>query len=431
MKRAVLVINSGSSSIKFGVYALTGSSTAERVFSGQVDGIDSRPRFIASDSRGVRLADEVFLPESREQIGHDDALASVWKWLDSHRAGFDLVAAGHRVVHGGERFHGPAMVNPAVLDDLDRLVPLAPMHQPNNLAAIRAIARLHPGLPQVACFDTAFHGTQPQVARAFALPPEFSAAGIRRFGFHGLSYEFIAGVLPRYLGERANGRVVVAHLGSGASMCALLGRRSIAATTGFSALDGLPMGTRCGAIDPGVILHLLQEKGMDVESVSELLYHRSGLLGVSGLSPDMRVLLKSESRAAAAAIELFVYRVARELGSLAAALGGLDALVFTGGIGEHSPEIRSRICARTGWLGALLDETANSNGAESVSAATSQVAILAIPTNEEAVIAGQTARTLAAHLSAHSVTSRLPEHQDVLEHGENHAKRHEADSCQT
>jgi acetate kinase len=405
MTRALIVINSGSSSIKFGVYALTGSSPPALVVSGQVEGIGTMPRLIASDSSGKRLTDAILSPDSRAPFSHDEALTAVWKWADSHRTGLDMVAAGHRVVHGGDRFHGPAVIDRAVLEQLELLAPLAPMHQPNNLSAIRAIASLKPGLLQVACFDTAFHGTQPKVARAFALPPELSDAGIRRFGFHGLSYEYIAGVLPRYLGKRAEGRIVVAHLGSGASMCALLGRRSIAATTGFSALDGLPMGTRCGAIDPGVILYLLQEKKMNVESVSDLLYRRSGLLGVSQLSQDMRVLLGSKSRAAAAAIELFVYRAARELGSLAAALGGLDGLVFTGGIGERSPEIRSRICAQARWLGAELDEVANANGAEKISAATSDIEILAIPANEEAVIAGHTAQLLADRVSTAVATS--------------------------
>lgn len=395
MTRQVIVINSGSSSIKFGVYALAGSSPPEIVVTGQVEGIGTTPRLIASDSRGKRLTNATLIPHSRGSFSHDEALTSVWKWLDSRHAGLDLVAAGHRVVHGGDRFQGPAVVDRAVLEQLEKLVPLAPMHQPRNLSAIRAIARLRPGLPQVACFDTSFHGTQPPVARAFALPPEFSDAGVKRFGFHGLSCEYIAGVLPRYMGSRADGKIVVAHLGSGASMCALLGRRSVAATTGFSALDGLPMGTRCGAIDPGVILYLLLEKKMDAQSVSELLYNRSGLLGVSQQSQDMRVLLRSGSPAAAAAIELFVYRAVRELGSLAAALGGLDGLVFTGGIGEHSPEIRSRICAQARWLGVELDETANAQGAEKISAATSATAVLAIATNEEAVIAAHTGQLIA------------------------------------
>ena len=405
MKRALIVINTGSSSIKFGFYGLAESSDPELLFSGRAEGVDERTRFIVSDAAGRRLADSVLSPDSTLPFNHDDALGLVWQWLDSHRAEFDLVAAGHRVVHGGDRFHGPVMVDAAALDYLERLAPLAPLHQPHSLAGIHAIAKKEPGLPQFACFDTAFHITQPPVARAFALPRQFSDAGIKRFGFHGLSFEYIAGVLPRYLGKRADGRIVIAHLGSGAGMCALLNRRSVAATTGFSALDGLPMGTRCGAIDPGVILYLLQEMSMDVESVSDLLYRRSGLLGVSGLSQDMRVLLRSEDPAAAAAVELFVYRVSRELGSLAAALGGLDGLIFTGGIGEHSPEVRSRICAHAEWLGVRIDDDTNSSGDETISTAMSKVAVLVIPTNEEAVIASHTSRLLANRLSTQAVTT--------------------------
>ncbi len=399
MTRSLIVINSGSSSVKFGVYAMSESAPPVPLASGRVEEIDSRPRFLAFDSSGNRIPGSVLSIDSGGPIGHEEALGIVIKWLDRHNAGLDLAAVGHRVVHGADRFRGPVLVDPAVLYQLDQLVPLAPLHQPNNLAAIRAISRLRPGLPQVACFDTSFHGTQPPVARAFALPPELSAHGIKRFGFHGLSFEYIAGVLPEYLGKRAAGRIVAAHLGSGASMCALLDRRSIAATTGFSALDGLPMGTRCGALDPGVILYLLQEKGMDAGSVGDLLYRRSGLLGVSGISQDMRVLLESRSGAASEAVELFVYRAARELGSLAAALGGLDGLVFSGGIGEHSPEIRSRICAQAEWLGVALNESENSKGSRTISAASSEVTVVTIPTNEEAVIAGHTAQLLAAHLS--------------------------------
>lgn len=394
MTPAVVVVNAGSSSIKFGVYSLAAPAGPQLMFSGLAEEADSRTRFVVADSGGSPLADRVTSPDSEGPFNHVDALGFVLRWLDSHRAGFDLVGAGHRVVHGGDRFHGPAIVDTDVLDQLERLAPLAPLHQPNNLAAIHAIAALRPGLPQVACFDTAFHATQPPVARAFALPPEFAAMGIKRFGFHGLSFEHIAGILPRFLGKRADGRIAVAHLGNGASMCALVARRSIAATTGFSALDGLPMGTRCGAIDPGVLLYLLQERGMDAASVSDLLYHRSGLLGVSGLSKDMRTLLRSGSRAAAAAIELFVYRAARELGSLAAALGGLDGLVFTGGIGEHAPEIRARICAQCAWLGVEIDEIANFKGVGDIAAAASKVAVLVIPANEEAVIARQAAALL-------------------------------------
>lgn len=400
MTPAVVVVNAGSSSIKFGVYSLAAPDGPGLMFSGLAEEVDSRTRLVVADSGGRSRADPVQSPELDGPFNHVAALGLVLRWLDSHGAGFDLVGAGHRVVHGGDRFHGPAIVDAGVLDQLKRLVPLAPLHQPNNLAAIHAIGVLRPGLPQVACFDTAFHATQPPVARAFALPPEFGAMGIKRFGFHGLSFEHVAGILPQLLGSRADGKIVVAHLGSGASMCAMLARRSIAATTGFSALDGLPMGTRCGAIDPGVLLYLLQERGMDVASVSDLLYRRSGLLGVSGLSRDMRVLLKSESRAAAAAINLFVYRAARELGSLAAALGGLDGLVFTGGIGEHAPEIRARICAQCAWLGVEIDEIANFKGATDIATARSKVAVLVIPANEEVVIARQAAALLGHRASS-------------------------------
>ncbi len=405
MKRALIAINSGSSSIKFGVYGLAESSDPALLFSGRAEGIDASIRFSATDAAGRQMGDSVLNVDSTPPFNHDHAFGLVWRWLDGHRKQFDLVAAGHRVVHGGDHFQVPVMVNVGILDRLERLAPLAPLHQPNNLAGIRAITKLTPGLPQFACFDTAFHVTQPPVARAFALPHEFTAAGIKRFGFHGLSFEYISGVLPRYLGKRAEGKIVIAHLGSGAGMCALVGRRSVAATTGFSALDGLPMGTRCGAIDPGVILYLLQEKNMDIKSVTDLLYRRSGLLGVSGLSQDMRVLLASADPAAAAAVELFVYRIGRELGSLAAALGGLDGLIFTGGIGEHSSEIRSRICAQAEWLGIGIDEDANSRGDEIISTAMSKVAVLVIPTNEEAVIASHTSRLLANHLNTQAVTT--------------------------
>jgi len=380
MKPAVIAINSGSSSVKFALFELAGRDAPRLVHAGQVE---------AAGAHGM------------QGQAHEHALRRIWDSLGRRRR-LRVVAAGHRVVHGGERFRGPVLVQPAVLAELERLAPLAPLHQDNNLAAIRAVALLDPGLAQVACFDTSFHLAQPAVARAFALPRELSEAGVKRFGFHGLSYEHIAGVLPRHLGALAGGKVVVAHLGSGASMCAMWAGRSVATTTGFSALDGLPMGTRCGSIDPGALLYLLQERKMDAEALSELLWRRSGLLGMSGVSQDMRVLLASAAPAAAAAVDVFVYRAARELGSLAAALGGLDALVFTGGIGEHSPEIRSRICAQAAWLGVALDEAANAAGLESIGAAASRVPVLVIAAGEEAVIAAHTARLLAGRLSAYA-----------------------------
>jgi acetate kinase len=277
---------------------------------------------------------------------------------------------------------------------LEQLVPLAPLHQPHNLAAIRSIVSIKPDVPQVACFDTAFHCSQPPVAQAFALPRDLTDQGIKRYGFHGLSYEYISSVLPDYVGSRADGRVIVAHLGNGASMCAIQNRKSLATTMGFTALDGLPMGTRCGSIDPGVILYLLSELHMDAPGITDLLYYRSGLLGVSGLSSDMRELLTSDSPRAAEAIDLFVYHIQRELGSLAAALGGLDVLVFTAGIGEHAAPIRARVCQDLQWLGVQFDETANRSGGPKISNDNSAVSVWVIPTDEDLMIARHTSNVI-------------------------------------
>jgi acetate kinase len=300
------------------------------------------------------------------------------------------MGVGHRVVHGGERFSAPVLVDAAILDQIEQLVPLAPLHQPHNVAAIRAVGRVRPEVAQVACFDTAFHRTQPPIAQLYALPRDLSAEGIKRYGFHGLSYEHIASVLPGLAGDAARGRVVAAHLGNGCSLCAMRNGASVATTMGFTALDGLPMGTRCGAIDPGVILHLLAERHMSVGEVTDLLYHRSGLLGVSGIGNDMRVLLASPAPEAAEAIDLFVYRIGRELGSLAAALGGLDTLVFTGGIGEHAAPVRARVCEDAAWLGVRLDADANRAHGPRISAANSAVSVWVIPANEEWMIARHT-----------------------------------------
>jgi acetate kinase len=323
-------------------------------------------------------------------IGQAEALRALLDWLDNAAFEERLIAAGHRVVHGGEELSDPVRVDKAVLARLDALVPLAPLHQPHNLAGIRLLGALRPGLPQVACFDTAFHRTQPPVARAFAMPRELSETGIRRYGFHGLSYEYIASILPRYLRDAAQGRIIVAHLGNGASLCALKAGKSIASTMGFTALDGLPMGTRCGALDPGVVLYLLTERGMDPNAITDVLYNRSGLLGVSGVSHDMRMLLSSDGPAAAKAIDLFIYRIGRELGSLTAALGGLDALVFTGGIGEHAVPIRARVCRDAAWLGIFLDEEANQQGSPCITEAGGAISAWVIPTNEEWMIARHT-----------------------------------------
>ena len=391
MSRVLLVLNAGSSSIKFSVFELGGTASLTRAFSGEVDGIGEQPRFVVKDGAARTLVDE-YPGGAGGSYGHDDALAAILAWIDGRTVGATIAAAGHRVVHGGVRYTAPVLLTADVLDWLEALVPLAPLHQPHNLAAIRALGKLRPEVPQVACFDTGFHTTQPPVAQAFALPSALIEAGIRRYGFHGLSYESIASVLPDHLGGGADGRVVVAHLGAGASMCAMRERRSVATTMGFTALEGLPMGTRTGALDPGVILHLMSERGMSLAAVTELLYKKSGLLGMSGISSDMRDLLASEDPRAAWAIDVFVYRVARELGSLAAALGGLDALVFTGGIGEHAAPIRARVCRDAEWLGVTLDATANARGGPRISTDGSRASAWVIPTDEELMIARHTVR---------------------------------------
>ena len=389
----ILTINSGSSSIKFTLFRAKGELQFRAVLcGGQIDGLGEDPRFIAEDSAGCQVANE------RLEAGasHEQALDLLLRWLEYHFASHCLVGAGHRVVHGGAMYNAPVVVDPSVIADLEKLVSLAPLHQPHNLAGIKALSKLHPNLPQVACFDTAFHSTQPHVATAFALPRALTEAGIRRYGFHGLSYEYIASVLPDYAGSAAEGKVVVAHLGQGASMCALQARRSVATTMGFCALDGLPMGHRCGALDPGVVLYLMVEKGMDAAAVADLLYNRSGLLGVSGISGDMRKLSASKDPHAAEAIQLFVYRIRRELGSLVAALGGLDVLVFTGGIGEHSAAVREQVCRDAAWLGIELDSRANTAGGPCITKADSRVSAWVIPTDEDLMIARHTVKLISA-----------------------------------
>jgi len=383
---AIIVLNAGSSSIKFSLFP--GQVRPDRkdlICEGECEGIGHRIHFSAKNSRGASLIDE---PLAGENGTHEDALAALLGWLDSSFHDDRLVAAGHRVVHGGSLYSAPVHIDASVIAELRRLIPLAPLHQPHNLAAIAALAKLHPTLPQIACFDTAFHHTQRDVVTAFALPRRLTADGIRRYGFHGLSYEYIASVLPEFLGATAAvGRVVVAHLGGGASMCGIERQQSVATTMGFTALDGLPMGRRCGSLDPGVILYLMQEKGMTADAVTDLLYHDSGLFGVSGISDDMRTLLASDDPHAAQAVAQFVYRIGRELGSLAAALGGLGALVFTGGIGEHATEIRRRVCEDAAWLGIKLDENANTTGGPRISQADSPLSVWVIPTDEDLMIA--------------------------------------------
>lgn len=380
----LLAVNAGSSSLRFALFAV--ESEPERqvpLTRGSIAGIGHHPQYSATDRAGRRTEEELAVA-----TGHEAALAYLLERLDRDLSGHRLIGAGHRVVHGGDRFREPVRVDGTVLQELHELVALAPLHEPHNIAAIEALARLHPELPQVACFDTAFHAGQPAVATAFALPRDLTGAGVRRYGFHGLSYEYIASVLPAHLGAQGEGRVIVAHLGSGASMCALHERRSVATTMGFSALDGLPMGTRCGALDPGVILYLL-DQGLDARAISAMLWERSGLLGVSGLTDDMRELLASDDPRAQEAIALFCYRAVREIGSLTAALGGLDALVFTAGIGEHAAQIRERICIELAWLGVDLDRQTNAaaRDAARISSASSRLPVWVIPTDEEATVA--------------------------------------------
>jgi acetate kinase len=385
----IVVLNAGSSSIKFSMFAV-GSRRRPLVLHhrGEIEGIGSLARFLVSEAGGKRVVDEPLSGAAPgAPLGHEAALEALLAWIERHSDGLRVVAAGHRVVHGGARFSAPLRLDPSAIAALEELVPLAPLHQPHNLAAIRALVKVRPDLPQVACFDTAFHRTQPRVAQAFALPHDLSEAGIKRYGFHGLSYEYIAGVLPDVAGPAGEGRVVVAHLGNGCSMCAMRGRESVATTMSFTALDGLPMGTRCGSIDPGVVLYLIGQRGLDVAAVTELLYHGSGLLGMSGISGDMRDLLASDAPRAAEAIDVLVYRIGRELGSLVAALGGLDALVFTAGIGEHAAPVRARVCEDAAWLGVRLDPAANLKDGPRISAADSRVPVWVIPTNEELMIA--------------------------------------------
>ncbi|MGB0128708.1 MAG: acetate/propionate family kinase [Rhodocyclaceae bacterium] len=392
MSNAILVINAGSSSIKFALFEARVPLARQALLNGQISDIGSAPRLRAKDAAGALVADTaVPVPPEEAEAQHGPALEYLLGWLEHNNGGRIIIGAGHRVVHGAERYSEPVRLTLELTEELAGFIPLAPLHQPHNLAAIRALARLKPDLPQVGCFDTAFHRTQPPVAQAFAIPRSLSAEGIKRYGFHGSSYEYIARVLPEHLDAKADGRVVVAHLGNGASMCAMRDRRSVATTMGFTALDGLVMGTRPGQIDPGVLLYLMENKRMDAAQLTRLLYKESGLQGVSGISSDMRTLLASEAAEAREALDLFCYRIARELGALAATLGGLDVLVFTGGIGEHAAEIRRRICHDAAWLGVRPDDEANARNATTISLPDSPVTVLTLPTNEEWMIAQHTA----------------------------------------
>ena len=391
MSNAIVVINAGSSSIKFSLFVERGE-TLELDVRGQIEGLFTKAHFVSKAADGTVKAETSWADGVK--LGHDGALDYLVDHLRSELADDRLIGIGHRVVHGGLAYTQPVRVDAQVLKVLETFVPLAPLHQPHNLAPIRRALERAPELPQVACFDTSFHRTQPDLAQMFALPAELREAGVMRYGFHGLSYEYIASVLPEVAPRAAAGRCVVLHLGNGASMCALAAGRSIASTMGFTAVEGLPMGTRCGSLDPGVVLYLMDQRGMDVRAIEKLIYSQSGLLGVSGISSDMRTLLASEEPGARLAVNLFVYRIRRELGSLAAALGGLEAIVFTGGIGENAPEIRSRVCRDAAWLGVEIDEAANAAGQQCFSTASSRVAVYAIPTNEELMIARHTRRLL-------------------------------------
>ncbi len=374
------VINAGSSSLKFSFY-----EGEQRILSGQVDGIGAHPSASATGQNGEKLDPPDLGP--KPPTVPSEVLPTILPWARERLGNRRLAALGHRVVHGGMRYSRPARVTPELLAELETLVPLAPLHEPFNLAPIKMAQQLNPGLPQVACFDTAFHRTAPEVEQAFALPYSFFEEGIRRYGFHGLSYEYIASVLPERAPEIANGRVVVAHLGNGCSACALRERTSIASTMGFTALDGLPMGTRCGALDAGVILHLIQQKNMQPDALVDLLYRRSGMLGLSGISSDFRELLASDQPRARFAIEVFCYRVAGHIASLASALGGLDGVVFTAGVGENAASVRAAICRACSWLGLELDDTANREHKARISTPASRVAAFVIKTDENMMIA--------------------------------------------
>ena len=380
MNNAIIVFNAGSSSLKFSLFSALDYTL---LFRGIVDDIQVAPQLSIHNA-----GKELIYEGSGIAVGYKSAVNSFLKWYEGHNDN-TIIAAGHRVVHGGREFSRPVKISNMIMGQLEELVPLAPLHQPYNLETIRAFTALYPSIPQVACFDTAFHRTQLPEAENFALPRSYAEEGIIRYGFHGLSYEYIASVLPDYMGAKANGRIIVAHIGNGASMCAINNGKSVATTMGFTALDGLMMGTRCGNIDPGVLLYLMEARGMTATEVGNLLYKESGLKGVSGISNNMRVLLESRATEATEAINMFCYQAAKYLAGLIPVLGGLDAIVFTAGIGEGAPAIRNNICNRLSWLGTILDDKANNNQQNIIHSPQSRVGIYMIPTNEELVIARQ------------------------------------------
>lgn len=389
MANDIFTLNAGSSSLKFSLWE-AGTTGLRELFRGEIEKIGIAPHLSAREPSGRTVIDKRF-DEGGAKLSHEDLLRALFAWLLQQRQD-GLKAIGHRIVHGGATFTMPVRIDDHVMGSLSKLEPLAPLHQPHNLAGIRICAALQPRVPQIACFDTAFHRTMDSVARRLGLPRVYEDEGVQRYGFHGLSYEYIANELRAIDPELANGRVIVAHLGNGASLCAMHAGCSVDTTMSFTALDGLLMGTRPGALDPGAVTYLMRERTMSAVEIEDLLYHRSGLLGISGISSDMRTLLASNDPHAREAVELFVFRAAREIGALTASLGGLDGLVFTAGIGEHASEIRSRVCARCAWLGVILDERANGAGQIRVSTEASRVRVYVIPTDEERMIAEHTVR---------------------------------------
>ena len=389
MSGCIAVINAGSSSVKFALYEA--SSKADPLFRGQIEGIGVSPHLKVKDAQGAILIERTWPADG---FNHDAAIREILTTARDLVSGTPVGGIGHRVVHGGMKFDAPIRLDRDVLAALAKLEPLAPLHQPHNLAAIRTIFDVAPHIPQVACFDTAFHRSQPSVTQSFALPRRFTEAGVRRYGFHGLSYEYLVSRLRDLCPEIATGRIVLAHLGNGASLCAVKEGRSIASTMGFTAVDGLMMGTRCGALDPGVILYLMREYQMDATELEDLMYRKSGLLGVSGISSDMRVLRASSNPDAREAIDLFVHRIIRETGSLAAALGGVDAFVFSGGIGQNDVSTRTEVIEGCSWIGAKLDPDRNAKGEGRISAETSSIPVWVISTDEERLIARHTMRVL-------------------------------------
>ncbi len=398
MPNVLLTLNAGSSSVKFAAFSLS-EAGMERLASGQIEGLGATATFSVRSSSGMKH--EFVIDESGGRVDHAVAVGAILDWLEDAHLDKRVIAVGHRVVHGGVDFVAPTIVSESALAKLRSLIPLAPLHQPHNISGIEAALHAFPGAVQVACFDTAFHRSHPFVADAFALPRSFYDEGIRRYGFHGLSYEFIARRLRTVAPLLSTGRVIVAHLGNGASMCAMRDGKSVASTMGFTALDGLPMGTRCGQLDPGVVLYLMTEKGMNAPAISDLLYKDSGLKGLSGISHDMRELEAADSEAARDAIAYFVARIRREMGGLAATIGGLEAVVFTGGIGENGSRVREAVLSDMGWIGVILDRKANNAGAQIISTAQSNVAVFVIKTDEERMIAEHTAEAARfAHTGA-------------------------------